>query len=521
MDDSAYVIQQVESHDALRVEALRQQGFCFHERFFFVEASLKAADIIRGQVHRDLPGIILELSYEYTTDIYELAYQSFETDRRFHLEQRFDQEGARAVMKAYIDQCRERACLIFSARKERELLGYIIADTQLEKEAGCIQIMLGVTRRGIKGKMMALPLYSGLLGRMMLSENGSYTKYCGYVSSANIAAMNLHYHLGARVTKVVDEYIYRVKGIMNEKKLTEYLVDEILHRLPGQIFSVRRTIKEWTDEDRQRFEQELQYLTEKYTMEEIIEGYIFYTNSVMEETRYFKEYGDYRCHSFAEVDAYIYADPERMKLYMLGLTVAEFLWMTVLQIHRFYAELIRNVSGKRYLEIGPGHGKYFLEAYNLHLFERYDAVDVSETAIAMTRDYLDRYMAQNSLEGGGTKYHLFCQDATKFSIDGKYDFIVIQEVLEHIEDPLGMLRSIHRMLDQNGKVYTLFPINAPSPAHIFLFRSISHVKEIVSAAGFEIVKEEYITANKLSIEQAEQKKLPIDACLVLRKKREL
>ena len=43
----------------------------------------------------------------------------------------------------------------------------------------------------------------------------------------------------------------------------------------------------------------------------------------------------------------------------------------------------------------------------------------------------------------------------------------------------------------------------------------------MSAAGFEIVKEEYITANKLSIEQAEQKKLPIDACLVLRKKREL
>lgn len=74
LDDSAYVIQQVESHDALRVEALRQQGFCFHKRFFFVEASLKAADIICGQVHRDLPGIILELSYESSLSFGSQSY---------------------------------------------------------------------------------------------------------------------------------------------------------------------------------------------------------------------------------------------------------------------------------------------------------------------------------------------------------------------------------------------------------------------------------------------------------------
>lgn len=508
-DDNAYIIQQVENNDMQKVEELQKQGFQFHERFLFIENSLKGVETCGGAT-----GISLKMSNEYPPDIYELAYESFETDRRFHLEKRFDQGRAKAVKEAYIERCREQGCMVFSARKEGKLLGYIIVNIHPGREPGCFQIMLGVTCAGIKGKMAATPLYSGLLAHMAMPENGGFTKYCGYVSTANIASINMQFRLGCKVIGTVDEYIRRAK--MDGNILINHLIDEILHRLPGQAFSVRRTTREWTDEEKNRFAQELEYLTEKYSLEEIVEGYLFYTESVMEESRYFKEHGDYRCHSFEEVDEYIYADAGRMKQYMLGLAVAEFLWMTVLKIHRFYAELIQNVSGERYLEIGPGHGKYFLEAYRLQRFGQYDAVDVSETAIAMTKDYMERYIAENV--GGGVKnYRLICGDATKLSFDAGYDFVVIQEVLEHIEDPLGMLRSIYQILAPNGKVYALFPINAPSPAHIFLFRSIAHVKEIVAEAGFALLREEFITANNLSIEQAEEKKMPINACMVLAK----
>lgn len=514
LDDTEYIIQQIEADKGEKAAELVKSGLGFHERYIFVEINLKATAKARNQINNALPDILLKLSHEYTADLYELACESFETDRRFHLEQQFDQNRAAEVKKTYIDWCREHDMPVFTARSGHELLGYIIIDMNPGREKGCFQIMLGVTRPGIKGKMVAYPLYNTLLNTMELPENGGYTKYCGYISSANIASLNLHQHLGARFVSVVDEYIYRTRrDKVNEQTLTEYLIDKILHELPGQVFSVKKVRKEWTGEEKQRFEQELQYLTEKYSIDEIVKGYVFYTNSVMEEARYFKEHEDYRCHSFEEVDNYIYSDPERMKLYMLGLAIAEYLWMTVLKIHRFYAELIQNVSGNHYLEIGPGHGKYFLEAYNHQNFQRYDAVDVSETAIVMTRDYMNRYRRR-----GGVKYQLICRDATDLSAVEEYDFIVVQEVLEHIEDPEGMLRSIHRMLTPEGRVYALFPINAPSPAHIFLFYSIDHVKETVSKAGFEIVKEEYIVANGVTSEQAAEKKLPIDACLVLRKK---
>ncbi len=514
-DGNAYIVQQIESNDMQREEELRKQGFSFHERLLFIEISLKEAGTRKG-IENDAPGIALEMSREYPPDIYELAYESFETDRRFHLERQFDQNRAKAVKEAYINRCRERGCMVFSARKDGKLLGYIIVDTHPGRGDGCFQIMLGVTCAGIRGKLTAIPLYNGLLEYMAMPENGGFTKYCGYVSTTNTASINLHSYLGGKVVGTVDEYIWMVEDTekMEGNNLIECLIDEILHRIPGQAFSIRKTMREWTNDEKKRFAQELAYLTEKYSQEEIVEGYLFYTESVMKESRYFKEHGDYRCHSFEEVDAYIYADAERMKHYMLGLAVAEFLWMTVLKIHRFYEALIQNVSGERYLEIGPGHGKYFFEAYQLQRFAQYDAVDVSETAIAMTKDYMERYIAQNI--GGGVKnYHLICGDATKLSFDAGYDFVVIQEVLEHIEDPLGMLRSIYRILAPNGKVYALFPINAPSPAHIFLFHSIAHVKEMVAEAGFELLQEEYITANNVTVEQAEEKKMPIDACMVL------
>ena len=294
--------------------------------------------------------------------------------------------------------------------------------------------------------------------------------------------------------------------------LIDELINKILHKIPGQTFAIKKIRKMWTPEEETRFERELSYLLENYSLDRIADGYIFVTNNYIVESKYFHEHGDYRYHSFEEVNSNLYADSEKMTLYMLGLSLAEFFWETILKIHRFFEKTIRNTSGDSYLEIGPGHGKYFLEAYNLGKFKRYVAVDVSQTAIDMTQAYINRY---GKLPGGG--YQLLHQDATLLPTDSKYDFIVAQEVLEHIENPLELLKSIHNMLSENGTAYVLMPINTPSPAHIYLFKSISHVKEIIQAAGLKIVEEAYITANGIAIDKAQEKRPPINAGLLLKK----
>lgn len=298
--------------------------------------------------------------------------------------------------------------------------------------------------------------------------------------------------------------------------LSEQLVEQIMRKAPaGQVFSIRRVRKMLTQEEAERFEREVRSLSEKYSMEEMVEGYLYLTNMTMEENRWFREHGDYRYHSFDEVNRKVYSNTEKMTSLMIGLSIAEFLWETLLRSHRFYEKVIREAEGENYLEIGPGHGKYFCEAYNLGRFKKYVGVDVSPASIALTEEYME----SEKIDRGGV-YSLLCMDATQLDPEKeKYDFVTIQEVLEHLEDPEGMLRKIGELLTPEGRAYALMPICAPSAQHIYLFRDREHVRSLVECAGLEIVKEEYITANNMTAETAEEKKLPINACLILRKQR--
>ena len=299
--------------------------------------------------------------------------------------------------------------------------------------------------------------------------------------------------------------------------LSEQLVDQIMREAPpGQVFSIRRVRSMWTPAEAQRFEREVCSLSEKYSMEEMVEGYLYLTNMTMQEAAWFREHGDYRYHSFEEVNRNVYSNTGRMTSLMIGLSVAEFLWETLLRSHRFYESVIQEAKGENYLEIGPGHGKYFCEAYNLGQFKKYVAVDVSPASIALTEEFLQKN--RNTRERA---YELLCQDATLLDPEKeKYDFVTVQEVLEHLEDPEGMLRKIRELLTPGGRAYALMPICSPSAQHIFLFRDRAHVRSIVERAGLEIVKEKYITTNSnIDADTAEEKKLPINAALIVRKKR--
>ena len=309
--------------------------------------------------------------------------------------------------------------------------------------------------------------------------------------------------------------------------LTEQLIDSIQKRLPAQIFSIKRVKSLWTSEEAERFENELKTLvaaasdthTHTHTAprsfpDDFADAYVFLTNLTIGESFYFREHGTYRYSSFAEVDKYVYSDTEKMTKMMFGLSLAEYLWETLLRVNRFSRNVIKTSYGENYLEIGSGHGKCFLEACRAGHFKNYTAVDVSPASVAMT---------ENAVKDcpdipDGVKYRCICQDATTLDENEKYDLVVIQEVLEHIEDPLGMMKKIRNILTDNGTAYLMMPIAAPAIHHIFLFKNREHVRSLVEQAGLEIITEEDITQNNIPAEEAEQKVLPIDVCLIVKKK---
>lgn len=393
--EAEYVIAKTDCLHTREIASLRTAGFAFHERFIKVKINIGA---FLRQLPAGLAGgdVTIQETRGFTDEMLNLAVMAYGTDRRFHLEPGFDNDGlAREMITAAAREYEANGAQIVTAAHGGELLGFCAF---LPCEDGYRNVM-GLTARNMKGKLAAWPLYTGAL---RLLASGWYT---GNISSSNVASLNLHIRLGGRVVGTEDWYILRrcgqhpVKTDQNGEiaMLTEQLISYILHKLPGQTFSIRRVRGMWTAEEEERFGKELEYLTGRYPLETIGEGYVRFTLSVMEETKYFKAHGDYRSHSFAEVNERVYADEQQTTYYMLGLSVTEYLWETVLRIHRFYENIIRQVQGEKYLEIGPGHGKYFREACELGRFKKYVAVDVSPTAIAMTEEY----MQSEKSPGGG------------------------------------------------------------------------------------------------------------------------
>lgn len=241
-----------------------------------------------------------------------------------------------------------------------------------------------------------------------------------------------------------------------------------------------------------------------------VESYLRMISDYIYEQVRFAESGEYSCKSFADANERVYNNPEVMDYYMHGLMLSQFLWKHHYDVFDFFVsyldELTRNVSS--YLEIGGGHGIYLAEAMDI-LGEkaRYDLVDISPSSIEISRGFL---------VGRPVNYYL--SDIYDFDSTGKYDFITMGEVLEHVEDPLSLLKRLNSMLSEEGMAFITAPANAPAIDHIYLFRNAADIRDMIDQAGMEVVEEVSFFAEDVTPEEAERLKVALMYAAFIRKK---
>jgi SAM-dependent methyltransferase len=95
-----------------------------------------------------------------------------------------------------------------------------------------------------------------------------------------------------------------------------------------------------------------------------------------------------------------------------------------------------------------------------------------------------------------------------YSDPEKFDFITVGEVIEHLEDPLQLLVKIREMLAPNGRGFISAPTNSPTIDHIYLFREVDEIRDMLRKAGFRITSEE-IYAENVDEAKARRLKLPV------------
>ena len=224
-----------------------------------------------------------------------------------------------------------------------------------------------------------------------------------------------------------------------------------------------------------------------------IECYLNMLADVNYESVQFVKTGKYSSNSFEEVNTKVYANPEVMQYYMHGLLLSQFLWIHHYNILLHFNDVIFSNSDNinSYLEVGGGHGLYISSAINIiNKPIKYVLADISQNSIDI---------AKKIIQNSDVNYIL--TDIFEYYTEQKFDFITMGEVLEHVENPVALLKKLHSLLDDKGKLYITTPTNAPAIDHIYLFRSADDIRDIISLAGFKIEDERCFYSEEMPIEK--------------------
>lgn len=220
---------------------------------------------------------------------------------------------------------------------------------------------------------------------------------------------------------------------------------------------------------------------EQKTLPYALDSYLQMCNDMMFEQIRFSETGKYSSTSFAEVNERVYNNPDVMGYYMHGLLVSQYLWDHHYRVLEFFFNNIGRFSANMHhiLEVGGGHGLYTNEIIN-HLTHdyTYTMVDISKTSIDMSKVFV-----------GGNKVEYVHQDVYQYTSDKVFDFVIMGEVMEHVEDPHGLMRKLHELSTEDAVGFVTAPCNSPTIDHIYLFRHPDDIRALLNETGWEIVSD--------------------------------
>ena len=110
--------------------------------------------------------------------------------------------------------------------------------------------------------------------------------------------------------------------------------------------------------------------------------------------------------------------------------------------------LIPEAGGKTALELGCGKG-----LWTKVLSERYDKVDIVDGS----DELLEKVRAENeSRRADIAIHHALVEDFVADS-HSHWDHIYLTFLLEHLDNPVAVLKGIHRLLDDGGQLFIAVP----------------------------------------------------------------
>lgn len=220
----------------------------------------------------------------------------------------------------------------------------------------------------------------------------------------------------------------------------------------------------------------------------------------------FMRTGTYSTTSVIDASERVYNNAEQMMPYMLGLAVSQYFWQAHWQLLSFYKHCVElQKNKKRFLEVGSGHGIFVnYLANNVSPDAVIDVVDISPVSITLSKGLL---MATNP--DVARRIRFIESDIAKYAADKPYDFIVMGEVLEHVEAPDSILHALKNLIADDGSLYVTTCANCPAIDHIYHFHTVEEIRSLIKGCGFTIAEEVVAPSEDKPLEYHEKHKLDI------------
>ena len=211
-----------------------------------------------------------------------------------------------------------------------------------------------------------------------------------------------------------------------------------------------------------------------------LDGYAEFVNDSLRNQSFYEKHRRYKASSYAEcVDTYYHNADHMIRCYLPGMYLSHLLWpQHYNMLCGFRENMLRRLEQpKLFFEVGVGCGMY-----SKVLLEHFPEIrgigfDISSYALKFTENLVGTF-------GHGDRYAIEERDI-RHGYKEPCDFLVCQEVLEHLENPEEFCRWLFAMIKPGGHGYITAALNAAHSDHIFHFRDPLQLEAMLRAAGFQ------------------------------------
>jgi ubiquinone/menaquinone biosynthesis C-methylase UbiE len=107
------------------------------------------------------------------------------------------------------------------------------------------------------------------------------------------------------------------------------------------------------------------------------------------------------------------------------------------------------------------------------------AFDISSHCVSYAKDMIDLHGISSE------RVRIEAADARMLPVnDGAFDLVIATEIVEHVPDPIKLLKEIRRVLKVGGSLIASTPINLPWGPHLVVFSNAGEVKSLFEQASF-------------------------------------